>query len=160
MPTESYTKAQLTHHFNASPERVFAAWVNPNMMRKWLFMSAGSDVEAKIVQNEARVGGKWLIKDFRDGQEYEGDGEYLEIDPPRRLVFTFRMLQFSPTIDRVIVEIEPEEKGCLVTLTQEITVPHDESMAPEHIQMMLTEYEQGTKQGWSEMFDLLEASLA
>ena len=85
MPTESYTKAQITRHFNASPERVFDALVNPDMMRKWLFTSAGSDVEAKIVQNEARVGGKWLIKDFRDGQEYEGDGEYLEIDPPRRL---------------------------------------------------------------------------
>lgn len=160
MQTDSHTKAQITRQFNASPERVFDAWLNPEMISKWLFASPISDVAAKVVKNDARVGGKWLIRDRRHGEDYEGDGEYLEIDRPRRLVFTFRMLQFSPTIDRIIVEIEPQEKGCQVTVTQEITVPHDDSMMPEQIRFMLTEFENGTKQGWIEMFDLLEASLA
>jgi uncharacterized protein YndB with AHSA1/START domain len=67
-------------------------------MSKWLFTSEVSDIEAKVVKNDVRVGGTWLIKDRRNGQDYVGDGEYLEIDRPRCLVFTFRMAQFSPTI--------------------------------------------------------------
>jgi uncharacterized protein YndB with AHSA1/START domain len=50
--------------------------------------------------------------------DYKAKGEYLEIDCPHRLVFTFQMSQFSDTVDRVIVEIKPLEKGCQLTLTQ------------------------------------------
>ena len=40
------------------------------------------------------------------------EGEYLEIDRPRWLVFTFRMPQFSDSEDRVVVEIAPLAEGC------------------------------------------------
>lgn len=55
----------------------------------------------------------------RTNKEYVAEGEYLEIDRPRRLVFTFRMPQFSDSEDRVVVEIAPLEEGCELTLTQE-----------------------------------------
>jgi uncharacterized protein YndB with AHSA1/START domain len=82
------------------------------MMINWLFTSESSEIEGRVVKNDSRVGGKYTIKDRRNGQDYEGDGEYLKIERPRRSVSTFRMAQFSDTIDRIIVEIAQLEKGC------------------------------------------------
>ncbi|MBD2871303.1 SRPBCC family protein [Paenibacillus arenilitoris] len=155
----AYVTARVTRQFNASPEQVFDAWLNPERMRGWLFTSATSDPAGRTVVNDARIGGKWSISDRRNGNDYSGDGEYVEIDRPRRLVFTFRMLQFSPTVDRVVIEIAPLESGCELTLTQEITVPRDDRMTPADIERMLEEYRRGTEHGWNEMFDLLAATI-
>ncbi|MFL5803259.1 MAG: SRPBCC domain-containing protein [Roseiflexaceae bacterium] len=73
--------------------------MNPETARKWLFASPSD--EAYTAQLDARVGGKWTITAGRAGTDYTADGEYLEIDRPRRLVFTFAMLQFSPNSDRI-----------------------------------------------------------
>lgn len=156
----AHVTAQVTRIFAASPEQVFDAWLNPEMMSKWLFTSESSDIRGRVVNNDARLGGRWRIRDRRNGQDYEGDGEYVEIDRPRRLVFTFRMVQFSDTIDRVIVEIDPLEKGCRLTLTQEITVPRNDNLTPQEIDTMLAEYKGSTEHGWNEMFDLLAKKLA
>jgi len=101
-----------------------------------------------------------LLGGVRDGQEYVADGEYLEIDRPRRLVLTFRMAQFSPTIDRVIVDIAPLAQGCQVTVTQEITVPHEDSLTPQELETLLAGHKSETEQGWNQGFDLLATMLA
>jgi uncharacterized protein YndB with AHSA1/START domain len=62
------------------------------MMRKWFFTLEGTN---KVAQNNPQVGGNWEIIDHRDGKDYRAIGEYLEIDPPTKLVFTFKMPQFS-----------------------------------------------------------------
>jgi uncharacterized protein YndB with AHSA1/START domain len=140
MTLETPARASVSRRFNATPERVFDAWLNPALACKWLFTSATS--EANHTEIDARVGGKWRITDRRDGIDYTGGGEYLEIDRPRRLVFTFGMPQFSPSFDRVIVEIEPDGAGCILMLTQE-GVP--------------ASYEDAILNGWGKMFDLLVA---
>jgi len=94
------------------------------------------------------------------GEDILGTGHYLDIDRPRRLVFTFKIAQFSDTVDRVTVEIAPLEKGCRLTLlTQEITVPHEDAMAPHEIEVMLHAYASETEKGWNGMFDALAAML-
>lgn len=60
---------------------------------------------------DARVGGKWLMTNQCEGMELEGIGEYLEIDRPRRLVFTFCILQFGPDLDKIVVEIQPDRSS-------------------------------------------------
>jgi uncharacterized protein YndB with AHSA1/START domain len=133
---------RLQRHVDASPERVFDAWVNPETVRKWLFTTPTS--ETNTTEVDARVGGKWTIVDRRDGVDYRALGEYVEIDRPRRLVFTFGMPQFSPEFARVIVEIAPEGTGSLLTVTDE--------------QVPLSQVKE-TEQGWSNMFTRLTAIL-
>ena len=108
---------RVTHHFNASPERVFDAWLDPKTAGTWLFATpTGQMVRVAI---DARVGGTFVIVDRRNGEDVEHTGEYLEIDRPRRLVFTFGVPKYSPVFSTVTVEIAPDATGCDLTLTQE-----------------------------------------
>ncbi len=75
-----------------------------------------------------------------EGMELEGIGEYLEIDRPRRLVFTFAIPLFGPHVDRIVVEIVPDGAGCILTLTHELLPP---------------EFHDATETGWGKMFDRL-----
>jgi uncharacterized protein YndB with AHSA1/START domain len=159
MEVLAYTTAKVTRKFEAAPERVFDAWLNPALMTRWFFTGPESDPIARHVENDPRVGGKWLVRDRREGVDYEADGEYVEIDRPHRLVLTFRMLQFSPLSDRIIVEIVPTEGGCQLTLTQEITVPHEDAMTPEQVEAMRTEYAREAAKGWVGMFKGLAMAL-
>jgi len=115
----------VTRRFAASPGRVFDAWLDPARAGRWLF--ATPDGTMARVAIDARVGGRWtFVRREADGAETEHVGEYLVIDRPRRLVFTFSVPRFAghaaPT--RVTVEIAPEGEGCVLTLTHE-GVPHE-----------------------------------
>lgn len=159
MYKESHVTAHVTRRLDASPERVFDAWTESKMMAQWLFTSEQSEIEGRMVENDLRVGGKYFIADRRGGTDYKAHGEYLEIDRPHRLVFTFKMPQFSETVDRITVEIQPSKHGSQLTLTQEITVPHEDDTEPEVVEQMLKEFKDSTEHGWNEMFDLLAKKL-
>jgi uncharacterized protein YndB with AHSA1/START domain len=108
---------RVTHHFNASPERVFDAWLDPKTAGKWLFATpTGQMVRVDI---DARVGGSFVIVDRRNGEDVVHTGEYLEIDPPRRLVFTFAVPKYSALFTTVTIEIEATASGSDLTLVQE-----------------------------------------
>src|SRR5579863_7829139 len=108
---------RITRHFNASSERVFDAWLNPDSACKWLFATSTGDMTR--VEIDARVGGKFVIVERRDGEDVEHRGEYLEIDRPRRLVFTFAVPKYSSQQSKVSIDILWTENGCELTLTQE-----------------------------------------
>jgi len=142
---------RMTRYFDASPERVFDAWLNPETARKWLFTLPIDEVYT--AQLDARVGGKWTITARRGGMDYTGGGEYLEIDRPHRLVLTFAMLQFSPNSDLITVEIVARGSGCVLTFTQEgIDISEELRQLPPGV-------EGGTEHGWRLMFDQLAAAL-
>lgn len=151
MTIDTDRKLHMTRQFDASPERVFDAWTNPEVVRKWLFASPVD--ESYSAEMDARVGGKWSITARRDGMDYTASGEYLEVDRPHRLAFTFAMLQFSPNSDRVTVEIAPSETGCVLTFIQEGTDLAEElsQLPPDTIS--------ATEQGWVWMFQGLEQAL-
>lgn len=107
---------QLRRHFDFPPENVFDAWLDPATAGRWLFATpTGQMVKVEI---DARVGGRFLIIERRDGQDAEHRGAYLEIDRPRRLVFSFGDdVAFGATT--VTVEITPTPDGCDLSLTHE-----------------------------------------
>ena len=133
---------QLERRFEASPERLFDAWTDPSVTAQWLFTTAASEVHRAHL--DVRVGGQWEIVDRREGTDYRAIGEYLEIDRPRRLVFTFGMPQFSDAFTTVTIEIRPDGDGAAMTLIQD-------NLPPEHTP--------ATEDGWRAMFDELANAL-
>src|SRR5262245_12202825 len=96
---------RVRRRFSQSAERVFDAWLNPRLASRFLFATeTGTMVRTEI---DPRVGGRFTFVDRRDGQDVEHVGEYLEIDRPRRLVFSFGVPQFSAEMTRVTIEIAP-----------------------------------------------------
>jgi uncharacterized protein YndB with AHSA1/START domain len=135
---------RVGRRFRASPERVFDAFLDPKTAGRFMFSTPeGEMVRAEI---DARVGGRYVFTDRRGGEEVEHFGEYLEIDRPRRLVFTFSVGRDSTEADRVSLEVTPLETGCEVSLTHETD--------PEW-----AEYVDRTAAAWSGMLDGLAASI-
>jgi len=125
---------RVTRRFAASAERVFDAWLDPASARRWLFApETGEMVRYEI---DPRVGGAFTFTDRRNGEDVEHTGKYLEIDRPRRLVFTFGVPAWSSEFAEVVVDIHPLPDGCELTLTQE--------MKPE-----FAEYRERTQDGWT-----------
>lgn len=117
----STTTLIMIRNFDLESERVFDAWLNPDMMRKWFFTLEGTN---QVAQNYPQIGGTWGIIDHRDGKDYRAIGEYHEIDPQKKLVFTFKMPQFSDIEDTITVELEVLQQDCEMIFSQEIIVPH------------------------------------
>jgi len=136
---------RVTHRFNASPERVFDAWLDPATAGRWLFATA--DGQMQRVQIDARVGGRYAIVERRPNGDAEHFGRYLEIDRPHRLVFTLAMEEDADQGDRITVEIVADGDGSLLTLTHE--------MAAEN-----AEYAKPAESGWKMVLAALDRHLA
>jgi uncharacterized protein YndB with AHSA1/START domain len=77
--------------FSARRERVFAAWVQPEMQGRW----APAGVRIGRAEAEIRVGGRFLTEMIlaETDERHVVVGRYLEIDPPSRLRFTHGWLR-------------------------------------------------------------------
>lgn len=142
MTVDTVRSLRVTHHFNASAERVFDAWLNPVTAGKWLFTTPTGQMTR--VEIDAHVGGRFLFVDRRNGEDIEHVGEYLEIDRPSRLVFTFAVPKFSSQSTRVSIDIVSAGGGCELTLTHEGVLP---------------EWASRTQKGWGLILDALANSL-
>jgi uncharacterized protein YndB with AHSA1/START domain len=135
---------RVTRRYGSSAERVFDAFLDPARAGRFLFATpAGQMVRAEI---DPRVGGRFNFTDRREGGDAVHVGEYLEIDRPRRLVFSFSVDDFATDADRVSIDIVPLETGCELTLTHE--------MKPEW-----AEWADRTTAGWSGILEGLAAVL-
>ena len=134
---------KVSRRFRASPERVFDAWLDPAQARLFLFATPSGEVVRTDI--DARVGGRFLIVDRRDGEDVAHEGEYLEIDRPRRLAFTFGVPKYSRDYSRVSIDIVAVDDGCELTLSHE---------------GVLAEYADKTPQGWGMIFDGLTRVLS
>ena len=154
MSNYSTTTLTMERNFDVAPEKVFDAWLNPEMMRKWFFTLEGTN---KVAQNNPQVGGTWEIVDHRQGKDYRAIGEYLEIDSPKKVVFTFKMPElqpeeFSELEDTITVELKELQQGCEMTFTQLIHVIHEENWTESDIEKAHGEWRDSTEQGWYYMF--------
>lgn len=116
MTQTNIVSARVSRRFHAPAEEVFDAWLDPELAREWFAPGLGEMTRLEI---DARVGGTFWLVQNRDGKLAEHTGEYLEIDRPRRLVFTWRTPPLTDT-SRVIIEIRPLDDGCELTLTHEM----------------------------------------
>ncbi len=74
-------------YFAASPAKVFAAWTDPKRIVKWFGPAPNSLLSATI---DLRPGGTWRFLTSQDAAKSVGyEGEYLDVRPGERLVFTW-----------------------------------------------------------------------
>ena len=100
---------RLERTFNAPAQAVFDAWTSAEVLKRW--WPAGSDWETAIAEVDVRVGGKLrLVMRSPDGEEFGGSGEYVELSPPERLVFTWTWDGHEGHKDTQLVEVEFRER--------------------------------------------------
>jgi uncharacterized protein YndB with AHSA1/START domain len=81
---------RLERTFDGTPEEVFDAWTNPEVLDRWwaaqpTWTSPGCEVDL-------RPGGRYVLRmqDDQEGNVHVVAGEYREVDRPNRLVYTWR----------------------------------------------------------------------
>lgn len=112
--------ARVIRRYRATPAQLFNAWLDPDLICAWMFGPAVRDEEILRIHVEAWAGGMFSFAVRRQGEEIDHFGEYLEVDPPRRLVFTWGVRQAAPTLSRVSVDIVPLATGSSLILTHEL----------------------------------------
>jgi len=80
---------RIERTFGAPIERVFEAWTSEEVLRRWLHGVPGW--ETPTAEVDLRVGGtiRIVMRDPSDGAEAGATGEYMLVEPPSRLVFTW-----------------------------------------------------------------------
>src|SRR5215210_5955283 len=96
------------------PERVFAAWVNAESLAVWMRPAGTTDV---TVEADSRVGGKFRIVMAQGATKYEHTGEYLIIEPPHHLSFTWISQHTDHRPTTVTIEFLEREGGTELVLT-------------------------------------------
>jgi uncharacterized protein YndB with AHSA1/START domain len=125
----------------AERERVFAAWLDPASLAAW--MRPGGMTGA-LVELDPRVGGRFRIVMQHDQGGYEHQGEYLAIEPPSLLSFTWisSATDLRPTV--VTVELHERDGGTELVLTHR-------RLPPERVD--------AHRRGWTDIVRLLETEL-
>ena len=126
----------------ARREDVFAAWLDPVSLSQWM---CPGDVERATVEVDPKVGGKFKIVMWRPRAEgAEHWGEYLAIQPPSLLSFTW--LSAYTDLTPTVVTIELLERGA----STELILTHRRLPAPRL---------DAHRQGWTDIVRKLEAVL-
>lgn len=96
---EKVPSITITREFDAPPERVFRAHVDPDLYAQW---SGPRSMTTRITRWEARTGGAWAFANDRDGEEVAAFyGSFHEVRPDERIVRTFT---YEGDPDRVALE--------------------------------------------------------
>jgi uncharacterized protein YndB with AHSA1/START domain len=139
--SKSLALLEIERELSAKPEAVFNALTQPEKMSQWFY---GMDEGYAKAEADLRVGGKYTVSMYRPNHELAAapHGEYLEIDRPSKLVFTWTSEGF---VENTIVTIilKETESGTHLLLRHEL---------PEEAKEAHTE-------GWTACGDRLEAFL-
>ena len=148
--TENQTDLRLTHRFEAPRDRVFDAWTNPEVLRRWFAPGPGWDVPVADV--DLRPGGRYrfVMQEPGGGAKRAASGEYTEVTPPERIACTWAWEGTDGTPlggeSFVVVEFAESNGGTEVVLT--------------HSGLANEESRDSHNHGWEGIFSSLEAHLS
>jgi uncharacterized protein YndB with AHSA1/START domain len=134
----------LVRRIKAPPAKVFAAWTEPEMLAHWF---GPHRTRVEIAEADPRVGGRFHVVMVEDsGERHDISGTYSEVEPQRKLAFTWGWVTMPERESRVTVTLRPIEDGTELTL--------------QHEQFADVKARDDHREGWSEAFERLEGYLA
>jgi uncharacterized protein YndB with AHSA1/START domain len=114
--TPSDQEIRMTRLFNAPRHLVFEAMTKPEHVVQW-WGQLGQGYSVPVCEIDLRVGGRWRFVNRHPRGEAAFHGEYREIDPPSRVVFTEIFEEFSDTVSVVTAEFVNEDGKTRLTAT-------------------------------------------
>jgi uncharacterized protein YndB with AHSA1/START domain len=144
--TTEKTSLEIKRFINAPPTRVYEAWTDPAQLKEWW---GPEGVRTRNFSADARVGGKyrWDLVN-QEGEEMSVFGEYRELVPEKRIVFTWQWDDDKVWENRtslVTIEFSDRDGGTDVRLRHE-QLPSEESRDRHN-------------EGWNSVLDRLERFL-
>jgi uncharacterized protein YndB with AHSA1/START domain len=107
--TPSEQEIHFTRLFNAPRHLVFEVMTKPEHVRRW-WGCLGTGYSVPVCEIDLRPGGKWRFVNRHPDGEAAFYGEYREITPPSRLVFTEIFAPYPDTVS-VVTTVLTEEGG-------------------------------------------------
>jgi uncharacterized protein YndB with AHSA1/START domain len=132
----------LTRRIRARPEKVYAAWTEPEQLIRW-FGPATLKPGTARADLDLRVGGRYRIS-FEDqsGEYHEVGGVYREVVPNERLVFSWAWHSTPERESLVTVQLKPDGAGTLLVFN--------------HAQFFDEVARDNHQRGWNELLAKLE----
>jgi uncharacterized protein YndB with AHSA1/START domain len=148
--TEGDAHVFVTRRFAASPEALYRAHTEPQLIQKWM-LGPEEGWTMPVCISDARPGGK-IRFEWADGKGggFYLTGEYLELEPYVRIVHVERMHLPDPTPDNhVETRFDPDGAGTI--LTMRMTLPDAETRAA----MLATGMEHGMEASYVRLEGML-----
>ena len=135
------TTLEIKRTFQSSREKVFQAWTDPEKLNRWFAPSDDYEVSAEC---DPRPGGNYRVQmTHKDGNIHTVVGEYREVNPPEKLVFTWSWEDGGVQGSLVTVDLQDLGESTEVTLT--------------HSGFLSAEWRDKHNEGWSGALSRLEA---
>jgi uncharacterized protein YndB with AHSA1/START domain len=149
LKTEGDTHILVTRRFVATPEAVYRAHTDPELIKQWLLGPPGWSMPVCI--SEAKPGGT-IRYEWSNGKGagFHLTGEYLELDPSSRIVHVERMYLPDPTPDNH-VETTFERDGDGTLMTMRMTLPDEQTRAT----MLATGMEHGMEASYVRLEEMI-----
>jgi uncharacterized protein YndB with AHSA1/START domain len=136
----------IVRTFDVAPEVVFDAFTQPEDMRVWWTDQTTFDIDL-------RVGGRWTIVRNEGDTTYTATGEYLEVERPHRIRYTYTMPQFSPNTDMITIDIIADGKG-----GSQLTFLQSGPDIAKELEQLPPGNVSESEKGWGQAFDLMDAA--
>ena len=144
--TAEKTSLEIVRFINVPTDRVYDAWTDPAQLRQWF---GPENVRTRNITADVRVGGnyRWDLTSA-EGEEMSAFGEYKELVPGKKIVFTWQWDNDEAWENRtsvVTIELDASRGGTELRLKHE-QLPSEESRDRHH-------------EGWNSLLDKLEQFL-
>jgi uncharacterized protein YndB with AHSA1/START domain len=132
--SEDRGSVRIVEVFDAPRDAVFAAWTEPERLKRWWGPGAFETVFAEV---DLRPGGRYEL--LLEPGSMRLVGEFREVAPPRRVVYTWRWVAGVPDTRESVVTVEFRELGSRT----EVVLVHDSFVGPGPVDM----YDEGWRSG-------------
>jgi len=146
--TPSACEVRLTRLFNAPRALVYEVMTKPEHVKRW-WGQLGPGYSVPVCEIDLKVGGKWKFVNRHPKGEVTFYGEYRELTPPSRCVFTEIFADFPDIVS--VVTSELIEEGNKTRLISTVVYPSQEVRD----MVVSTGMEKGAQASYDRMEDLL-----